>query len=301
MVSGLPLAELLTKKLGIPTTTEVMSGASYSAFAKGMIEMNIGVLPSTYWSVMEPDVLKETKGVSQPIRHIMNICHSLLGTTVHKDSKIMSYADLDGKTVAIFSKTSQTVDLGGKWVFEETGVLDKIKGLAQVGSKFGKEGMVQRTLDAWWYPIGGTPGGQYAYQLEVDKAVGLRLLDPGKDAILAVTKKHPAFGAWEIPAGWYNELQTKPVWALDMGMAMNVSRDLDEELVYQITKLLWENIESLAESGRYYKSSKLPQSIENAVIPIHAGAIKYYKEAGVWSKEMEAHNEAMLAKLGEKK
>jgi hypothetical protein len=213
----------------------------------------------------------------------------------------MSYADLVGKKVAIFSKTSQTVDIGGRWLYEELGLLDKIKGLDQVGTEFGKEGMIQRTLDAWWYPIGGIPGGPHAYQLEPDRAVGLRLLDPGKDKVLACVQKHPAYGAVEIPAGWYNALQTKPVWALDQGMPINIHRDLDEELVYQITKLLWENISSLAAATHFYGAMKLPQSIDNAVIPIHAGAIKYYKEVGAWSEKMEAHNKAQLAKLGEKK
>jgi TRAP-type uncharacterized transport system substrate-binding protein len=67
--------------------------------------------------------------------------------------------------------------------------------------------------------------------------------------------------------------------------ALYVNKDLSEELVYQITKILWQN----PEMKKIFKEgvqSKFGLNIRNALsgkgeIPVHPGALRYYKEVGL--------------------
>ena len=61
-----------------------------------------------------------------------------------------------------------------------------------------------------------------------------------------------------------------------------VSNDLSEAFVYEMTKALYENIELVWESGVSARSwYRLETAIEGAGIPVHPGALKYYREKGV--------------------
>lgn len=297
--TGMPLAELLTRKLGITSTCEVTGGSYVPFMHKGQIELAVGVgRPLMYWGVTEPS--ERAGGVSQNARLILEFYTQSVGTMVRRSSNIMTYMDLVGKTVAIFSKTSESVDMGGRFVYEEFGILDKIKAKEQVGEKFGKEGIIEGTIDAWWYPVGGLVTGPAAYVQEPDSAVGLRLLDIGKERSLTIAKKRPMYLAMELPAGYLNQYQKEPIWTIGWNASIIARLNLPEDLVYEVTKLIWADIDQLKARSKLYAECLLPKSIENAVAPVHTGAIRYYREIGVWTAEMEARNKAMLAKIGAK-
>ena len=62
-----------------------------------------------------------------------------------------------------------------------------------------------------------------------------------------------------------------------------VSADIDEELVYQITKALWQPASRvLLESGHAKgKAIRLETALRGVAIPLHPGAERYYFEAGL--------------------
>ncbi|KAF5056300.1 hypothetical protein SDC9_132423 [bioreactor metagenome] len=61
-----------------------------------------------------------------------------------------------------------------------------------------------------------------------------------------------------------------------------VDESVPEDKVYEMTKVLWENIESLKGTHNAIKNIKIEDAVKNlADIPLHDGAARYYKEAGV--------------------
>ncbi|HPI99203.1 MAG TPA: TAXI family TRAP transporter solute-binding subunit, partial [Synergistales bacterium] len=56
---------------------------------------------------------------------------------------------------------------------------------------------------------------------------------------------------------------------------------MSEELVYRITKALWENIDELAAVHAQGKNVKLETALSAMSVPLHPGAEKYYKEVGL--------------------
>ena len=79
--------------------------------------------------------------------------------------------------------------------------------------------------------------------------------------------------------------------------------DLTEDVVYQISKVLWENYKDLATINPLFTRDWKPENMctVNFSVPYHPGAIKWFKEKGVWTAQHEKLNSKLLEELGEKK
>jgi hypothetical protein len=62
-----------------------------------------------------------------------------------------------------------------------------------------------------------------------------------------------------------------------------VDQDLEEQLVYNIVKAVFENIDKLRASHPSMKKFSLDMATIGSLVPFHPGAVKYYKEQGVWT------------------
>ena len=77
-----------------------------------------------------------------------------------------------------------------------------------------------------------------------------------------------------------------------------VDQDLEEQLVYNIVKAVFENIDKLRASHPSMKEFSLDMATIGSLVPFHPGAVKYYKEQGVWTAELEAKQQERLKALG---
>ena len=85
-----------------------------------------------------------------------------------------------------------------------------------------------------------------------------------------------------IPAGTYKGVNhDTPTMA--MAVAVIAHKDLDAELVYKFTKSVWSNLDKLQAAHEGFRSLKLDKSAISgwSKVPLHPGAEKYFKEAGV--------------------
>jgi len=96
-----------------------------------------------------------------------------------------------------------------------------------------------------------------------------------------VNAKMPWYYQYTIPAGTYPG-QDEDVKTLSMGNLLAVNADIDEEVVYQITKILFEETEQLFNVHAAAKHIKLESAFDGTGdLPIHPGALRYYKEKGI--------------------
>ena len=56
--------------------------------------------------------------------------------------------------------------------------------------------------------------------------------------------------------------------------------DISDDVAYQMTKLMFQNLTRLGNSHSAAKDIKLQNAAKNLPIPLHPGAERYYKEAG---------------------
>lgn len=83
-----------------------------------------------------------------------------------------------------------------------------------------------------------------------------------------------------IKAGTYPG-QAKDVNTIAQPNFLAVRADIDEDAVYQITKTIYENLPFLNAIHKATKVMALEKALDGLPMPLHPGAAKYFKEAGL--------------------
>jgi TRAP transporter TAXI family solute receptor len=87
-----------------------------------------------------------------------------------------------------------------------------------------------------------------------------------------------------IPADTYRN-QTDAYEGLDVGsMHLITSADADDELVYNVTKLLYENRERVVEKHAAGRAINPQNVVRDTGTEFHRGAIRFYQEIGIWTE-----------------
>lgn len=90
----------------------------------------------------------------------------------------------------------------------------------------------------------------------------------------------PFVAKFPITGGEYNG-QDEDATTVTLQAVMYVKEDMPEDLVYNLTKVLYENTEEIAQGHARGKQIKLENALKGVTTPIHPGAQKYYDEKGI--------------------
>ncbi|MGE0723922.1 MAG: TAXI family TRAP transporter solute-binding subunit [Alphaproteobacteria bacterium] len=115
----------------------------------------------------------------------------------------------------------------------------------------------------------------------MDLAAGrdIRLLDLS-DSIAGMKKLNPGYTLVNVPAGTYPK-QAQDVKVIGYATHVVASCKLAEPTVYAMTKAIAGNLTTLASINKAIGAMKPADLAEDIGVPLHPGAAKYYKEAGV--------------------
>ncbi len=117
----------------------------------------------------------------------------------------------------------------------------------------------------------------YLLDLASSKPIRLIALDP---AAVDRLVKFPGYTRTTIKAGIYKG-QDQEVHTVNAPAMLVTREEVDEALVYKITKTLFENRSQLVEIHKVMEHFRPEESSKDPVIPIHRGALRYYREVGV--------------------
>jgi hypothetical protein len=202
----------------------------------------------------------------------------LHGWTVADD--VDAFRDLDGKIVS-GGPAGGTSDFWFRMVLDILGVNPSRVVHTSLGDTVNL--MRDNLLD-----LGCTSGGvptpaanEAAATLDA-KIVGVKY----EEDIEKIREKMPFFSALEIPIGPYPGFDEKVLTVADWNVYF-AHKDLPEDMVYQYTKAIFENLDRLYEGFAGLRTIT-PDSVKNIVLPLHPGAYRYYQEAGI-----EVHPDAV--------
>ncbi len=113
-------------------------------------------------------------------------------------------------------------------------------------------------------------------------SMDIRLIPFDPDARERLIADYPFFHAATIPAGTYRG-QAEDYQGLNVGsMHLITAEAADEELVYQMTRTIYENRERVVERHPAGKAIQPGNVVRNTGTEFHPGAIRYYREIGIW-------------------
>ncbi len=134
-----------------------------------------------------------------------------------------------------------------------------------------------KQVDGAWI-MAGAPTSAVTEML---KTTDTKLLEIPEDIISEMKIDYPWYSNYTIKAGTYEEL-TADINTSAIKMVMFTSSDMDEDLIYELTKVFWENIEELKSTHNFLKEVTIEGAVTDiADLPLHEGALRYYKEIGI--------------------
>jgi hypothetical protein len=123
----------------------------------------------------------------------------------------------------------------------------------------------------------GIPG---AAVIDMSKGRGGELMEYPPALRKAMMDKY-GYSSGAFPAATYPALQKGPVDTLIMATTLMVSADVPEAVVYNITKTLCENTAELPKIHASMSVYDCKTAIKTRPVPVHPGALKYYREKGL--------------------
>ncbi len=208
------------------------------------------------------------------LRGIAGIYPNYIQIVASADSGIKTLADLKGKRVSVGAPKSGT-ELNARAVLKAAGLSYKDLGKVEY-LPFGEsvELMKNRQLDVTLQSAGL---GVSALR-DLASAMKIVVVEIPADVVAKVGD--PAYQPAMIPANTY-EGQTKDVPSIAIQNFLVTHEGVPTETVYKMTKALWENLDALVAAHAAGKGIKKETAIKSMPVPLHPGAEKYYREAGM--------------------
>ena len=108
----------------------------------------------------------------------------------------------------------------------------------------------------------------------------MTILSFSEEEIALINSNFPLWESYELAPGTYPNQKESIITAASPNVLV-VRADVSEEIVYEMTRLLWENLAILQEIHSATRSMALESSLSGIPLPLHAGALRYYEEQGV--------------------
>ena len=207
------------------------------------------------------------------LRAVGAIYPNYIQIVASRDSGIKSLADLKGKSLSVGAPASGT-ELNARAILAAAGMsYDDIGKVEYLPFAESVELIKNRQLDATLQSAGlGVASIR-------DLATSLPIAVVAVPADV-VAKIGAPYEAATIPAGTY-EGQAEDVATAAVGNILVTHDGVSEETVYQMTKLLFDNLDKLSAAHAAAKAIKLDAATRGLPIPLHPGAEKYYRENGI--------------------
>jgi hypothetical protein len=279
--TGGAIARIVNKKkkvYGIRCTVESTGGSVFNVNAVMAGDLEFGVVQSDrQFQAMKGLAEWKEKGPQKDLRAVFTIHPESITLVAADDAGIKSINDLRGKRVNIGNPGSGQRQ-------------NSIDGLMNAGINYEKDlkaegvkaaeapGLLQDgRIDAFFYTV-GHPSGAIKEATAGRRKVHFVPIT-GVDKLL---KKYPYYAKAFIPIKLYpGATNTKDVETFGVKATFVTSAKVPDRVVYAITKEVFDNFEDFKKLHPAYQVLTKENMLEGMSAPIHPGAMKYYKEAGM--------------------
>jgi TRAP transporter TAXI family solute receptor len=272
---GGAIAAAVSKNPDIQATAETANAAvaNTNLVAEGDIEIAFSQADVTSWAY-NGELMFEGKPLKN-LRAIAALYPETIQIVVSKESGIKKIEDFKGKQVGVGTAGSGT-EGDARSIFNTVGITyddisEQFLDFTAITNRF-----KDNQIDAG-FTVAGVPTANLM-DLTTTKDVALFNFD--KETLDKVLKANPFFVADVIPAGTYRGVDTDTNTVSVMAILIT-SESVPDDVIYNFTKTLFENIADVQGSHAMAKNIKLETATNGLTAPLHPGAAKYYTEAGV--------------------
>jgi TRAP transporter TAXI family solute receptor len=267
-------------KMTFSAITSAGSGENIDMLDKK--EVNFAILQGLFGSMAWQGKAKYDGKPRKSIRSITMLWQNVEQFTVSKDvaptGNIMDLKNLYGKGFAIGGRNSGS-RVSAETIMGALGIeYDKMT-LEYLGYSPSSAALQDGKVKGMNTPA-GTPTSAVTNAFASMGASNIKILEFNANDLAKIEASYPVWTPFTIKAGTYPG-QEKDVNTIAQPNLLVVTEDTPEEVVYLLTKTIYENLPFLNTVHGATKAMGLDKAIAGLPMPLHPGAIKYYKEKGL--------------------
>ena len=279
--AGNAIAKLINRKrrvYGIRATVESTSGSVFNINAILTGDLEFGIVQSDrQYQAWHGLAEWGTSGPQSSLRAVFSIHPEAVTLVAAEDADVKGIQDLKGKRVNIGNPGSgqrqNAID-----ALQAAGMDYRADIEAESVKAAEAPGLLQdRRIDAFFYTVGHPSGAIKEASAGTRKVRIIPIHD-----IEALLAKHPFYAAATIPKAFYpRAVNREDIATFGVKATLMTSAAVADEIVYAITKEVFENLDDFKKLHPAFQVLKRQEMLQGLSVPLHPGAIRYYREAGL--------------------
>ena len=266
------------KEHGIRASVESTGGSVYNLNTIRAGELDMGVAQSDWQYHAYHGTSKFAKqGPNKDLRAVFSVHPEPFNVVARTDSGIKNFTDLKGKRVNIGNPGSGqrgTMDIvleAMGWTTADFKLASELKPAEQ------SKALCDNKVDAIIYTV-GHPNGSIAEAATSCDAILVTVDGPAIDKLIA---DNDYYRAAVVPGGMYRGSDAD-IQTFGVGATFVSSATVPENVIYHVVKAVFENFDQFKKLHPAFANLKKEEMIKDGLsAPLHDGAVKYYKEAGL--------------------
>jgi len=265
-------------KHGIRCSTESTGGSVFNlnTIRAGDLDMGVAQSDWQYHAYHGSSKFKD-KGANRELRAIFSVHPEPFTVVARADSGIRNFGDLKGKRVNVGNPgsgqrgTMEVLMEASGWKMSDFALASELKSSEQ------SMALCDNKIDAMVFTVGHPSGSIKEATTSCDSV----LVNVTGSAVDMLVAENDFYRTATIPGGMYsgNANDTK---TFGVGATFVTSTRTPENVIYQVVKAVFENFDSFRKFHPAFRNLDKRQMIKDGLsAPLHAGAVKYYKEAGL--------------------
>ncbi|MCK4260764.1 MAG: TAXI family TRAP transporter solute-binding subunit [Halanaerobiales bacterium] len=267
------MAEIFNEFVPNVNATAEVSGASVEnsrlvqnqEVELAFVQNDIAYYASTGTELFAGKSLSDIRGVAMLYPEIIQII-----TT--ENSKINSVNDFKGKRIAVGAPGSG-VEANARQVIEAYGLTYKDMTVDYLSFSEAVDQLKDGHVDAAFL----TAGIPTAAVIDLAATHEVKILNINNEIVDKLIAKYPFYTKAIIPAKTYSG-QVEPVQTVTVKAMLITNKNLDEELVYNLTKSLFGNLDRLSQIHAKGAAIDLYKALIGMPIELHPGSKKFFRE-----------------------
>lgn len=263
---------------GIRCGAESTGGSVFNVNAVRNGELEFGVAQSDvqFNAYNGQDKFKE-QGANPNLRSVFSIHPEPFTVVARKDANIKTFEDLKGKRVNVGNPgsgqraTMEVLMNQMGWTMDDFALVSELQANEQ------SQALCDNNIDAMVYTV-GHPNGSIK---EATTACDSVIVTVDNGAVDALVAGKPFYRKAVIPGGMYRGTDADTN-TFGVGATLVTSADVPDEVVYALTKSVFENMDQFRSLHPAFANLDPKQMAKDGLsAPLHPGAEKYYREAGL--------------------
>ena len=269
------LAELIGKNVDGASATAEVTGASVEnmALIKQQASDLAIALGDTVAAAHAGEAPFEGRAVPEA-RALASIYPNAVQIVTLADSGIDNIEDLKGKRVSVGAPGSGT-EVNARAILEANNITYDDIEEQRLNFNETADALRDGDIDAGFWSVG--PPTSSIMNLAATRDINLVPLT--EEQIANAQEAEPIFAPYTLRKGIYEGVE-EPVQTISIPNVLVVNEAMSEDLAYQITKTMFENVDELIAIHPAANDTTVDFSLNSTPIPFHPGAIRYYEETG---------------------